>query len=56
MKMLFFFASDGDKVPWPFKLCGIFQACCDAGLGFQYGIYGDGKGEERSLREGERLA
>lgn len=56
MKMLFFFASDGDKVPWPFKLCGIFQACCDAGLGFQYWIYGNGKGEERSLAEGERLA
>lgn len=59
MKMMFFFASDGDKVPWPFKLCGIFQACCDAGLGFQYWIYGaDGKAEERrrSLVEGERLA
>lgn len=51
MKMLFFFASDGDKVPWPFKLCGIFQACCDAGLGFQYWLYGDGKREERSSGE-----
>lgn len=55
MKMGFFFLSDVNKVPWAFKMCGVFQACCDAGLGVQYLIYGDGGEEERGRGE-ERLA
>lgn len=43
MKMAFFFHSEPGKVPWAFKLCGIFQACCDVGLGAQYWVYGDGQ-------------
>ena len=43
MKMGFFFMSEPGKVPWAFKLCGIFQACCDLGLGAQYWVYGDGQ-------------
>lgn len=46
MKMGFFFLSEEGKVPWAFKMCGIFQACCDAGLGVQWWIFGDGE-EER---------
>lgn len=42
MKMSYFFTSAPGKVPWAFKACGIFQACCDAGLGVQWWIYGDG--------------
>lgn len=59
MKMGYFFLSEEDKVPWAFKMCGIFQACCDTGLGVQYWVYGDGKGEEdrgRSPRADVRLA
>jgi hypothetical protein len=55
MKMGFFFTSDAGKVPWAFKMCGIFQACCDAGLGVQYWVYGDGPGEVRA-GEGEKSA
>lgn len=43
MKMGFFFMSEPGKVPWAFKLCGIFQACCDVGLGAQYWVYGEGQ-------------
>lgn len=43
MKMGFFFLSEPGKVPWAFKLCGIFQACCDVGLGCQYWKYGEGQ-------------
>lgn len=42
MKMGYFFASEPGRVPWAFKMCGIFQACCDAGLGIQYWMYGEG--------------
>ena len=45
MKMAYFFNAEPGKVPWAFKMCGIFQACCDAGLGVQYWIYGDGEVE-----------
>ena len=45
MKMGFFFLSEPGKVPWAFKMCGIFQAACDAGLGAQYWIFGDGEGD-----------
>lgn len=41
MKMSYFFLSK-EVVPWPFKLCGIFQACCDCYLGLQFYMYGDG--------------
>lgn len=41
MKMSYFFLSK-EYVPWPFRLCGIFQACCDSYLGFQYYMYGEG--------------
>lgn len=40
-KMTYFFLSD-TKVPWAFKLCGLFQAACDCYLGVQYGMYGEG--------------
>ncbi len=50
MKMGFFFLSEEGKVPWAFKLCGIFQALCDLGLGWQYRVYGEGKGEEKNGR------
>ena len=42
MKMGFFFLSPPGKIPWAFKACGIFQACCDVGLGAQYWMYGEG--------------
>lgn len=44
MKMGYFFASEPGRVPWAFKLCGMFQACCDACLGLQYWKYGEGEG------------
>ena len=56
--MGFFFMAEEGKVPWAFKMCGIFQAACDIGLGVQYGMYGDGAGSgERNagLEKGERL-
>ena len=43
MKMGYFFASEPGRVPWAFKLCGMFQAGCDACLGIQYWMYGDGE-------------
>lgn len=40
MKMFYFATTD---TPWPFKLCGIFQACCDSYIGLQYFfLYGEG--------------
>ena len=45
MKMGFFFMSEPGKVPWAFKLCGIFQACCDVGLGAQYWFFGEGQAD-----------
>ena len=39
MKMGYFFTSHPQAVPWAFKACGIFQACCDVGLGLQFWIY-----------------
>jgi hypothetical protein len=38
MKMSYFFLSS-DVIPWPFRLCGIFQACCDCYLGYQFYLY-----------------
>ena len=42
MKIAFFFLAEEGKVPWAFKMCGLFQAACDVGLGIQYYMYGDG--------------
>ena len=44
-KMWFFFASSAGEVPWAFKICGIFQAVCDLGLGLQWFIWRDGAEE-----------
>lgn len=41
MKMFWFFTATGE-IPIAFKLCGIFQMCCDLFLGGQYFVYGDG--------------
>ena len=41
MKMFWFFTAT-TEIPLAFKLCGIFQACCDAYLGYQYFSYGSG--------------
>ncbi|ORY71616.1 uncharacterized protein BCR38DRAFT_14348 [Pseudomassariella vexata] len=40
MKMFWFFTSM-TAIPWAFKLCGIFQACCDSLLGIQYLMFGE---------------
>ncbi|KAH8591110.1 hypothetical protein B0O99DRAFT_520105 [Bisporella sp. PMI_857] len=40
MKMFWFFTAT-TEIPWAFKLCGIFQMCCDLYLGVQWYIYGD---------------
>lgn len=42
MKMLWFFTAT-TEIPLGFKICGMFQMCCDLFLGFQYWIYGDGQ-------------
>lgn len=41
-KMWYFFASSSGEVPWAFKICGIFQAVCDLGLGLQWFVWRDG--------------
>ncbi|KFY35462.1 hypothetical protein V494_05918 [Pseudogymnoascus sp. VKM F-4513 (FW-928)] len=41
MKMLWFFTAT-TEIPWAFKFCGMFQACCDSFLGVQYLMYGAG--------------
>lgn len=41
MKMFWFFTATS-AIPWAFKLCGIFQMCCDLFLGVQYWMYGEG--------------
>lgn len=43
LKMSYFFFSR-ESIPWAFKLCGIFQMCCDLYLGLQFYMYGDGSG------------
>jgi hypothetical protein len=42
MKMLWFFTAT-TEIPWAFKFCGMFQACCDSFLGVQYFMYGTGE-------------
>lgn len=39
MKIVWLFTAE-TEIPWAFKLCGMFQACCDFFLGFQYLMYG----------------
>ena len=63
MKISYYLASEPGKVPWAFKMCGIFQACCDACLGAQYFVYGNGQedrytnGEvEKNIRRDVRLS
>lgn len=41
MKMSYFFLSS-EVIPWPFRLCGMFQACCDCYLALQFYMYGAG--------------
>ena len=41
MKMSYFFLSN-EIIPWPFRMCGVFQACCDCYLGLQFYIFGSG--------------
>ncbi|GAP84135.1 putative pq loop repeat protein [Rosellinia necatrix] len=40
MKMFWFFTAT-TEIPLAFKLCGVFQAICDALIGVQYFIYGN---------------
>lgn len=49
LKMYWFFTST-TEIPWSFKICGMFQAACDLGLGVQYMIYGDNEPEEIARR------
>ncbi|KAF2689019.1 PQ loop repeat protein [Lentithecium fluviatile CBS 122367] len=53
-KMWFFFASSAGEVPWAFKICGIFQAVCDLGLGLQWFVWRDGPEAEGSFAGAER--
>jgi hypothetical protein len=39
MKMFWFFNAT-TEIPLAFKLCGVFQTCCDVFLGVQYWYYG----------------
>lgn len=41
MKLFYFFTSEG-TIPLAFKLCAMFQGCCDSYLGVQYLMYGEG--------------
>ncbi|KAK4147211.1 uncharacterized protein C8A04DRAFT_9292 [Dichotomopilus funicola] len=47
MKMFWFFTST-TSIPWAFKICGMFQACCDSFLGVQYMMYGDGGAKDHA--------
>jgi solute carrier family 66, member 2 len=53
-KMWFFFASGSGEggVPIAFKLCGLFQATSDVGLGLQFYFWGDGPEEAGILEKG----
>ena len=57
-KMTYFFLAGGEAVPWAFKACGLFQAACDAYLGVQYWMFGEGEGggEMVGEKDGMRLA
>jgi len=49
MKMFWFFTATSE-IPWTFKVCGIFQMCCDLYLGVQYWQFGDGE-KERQVKD-----
>lgn len=49
MKMSYFFLSS-EYIPWPFRLCGIFQACCDCYLGLQFYMYGSGPATSHEIQ------
>lgn len=49
MKMSYFFLSS-EYVPWPFRACGLFQACCDVFLGLQFYMYGSDPGSARDIQ------
>lgn len=42
MKLLWFFTATS-AIPWSFKLCAMFQSCCDSFLGLQFSMYGTGE-------------
>jgi solute carrier family 66, member 2 len=42
LKMFWFFNAT-TEIPLAFKLCGIFQMCCDVFLGVQFWYYGTGE-------------
>ena len=50
MKMFWFFTATSE-IPWAFKLCGIFQACCDLFLGVQYYWYGNGPESRGGIKD-----
>jgi hypothetical protein len=51
MKMSYFFLSS-DVIPWPFRLCGIFQACCDCYLGYQFYLYEASRAPSQEVQMG----
>ncbi|KAI8630147.1 hypothetical protein F5Y19DRAFT_474534 [Xylariaceae sp. FL1651] len=50
MKMFWFFTAT-TQIPWAFKLCGIFQAICDALIGVQYLVYGNQEHKAKPQQE-----
>lgn len=54
MKMFWFFNAT-TEIPWAFKLCGIFQMCCDSFLGLQYLFYGSGSGSGTTILSQQSL-
>ncbi|KAK7610819.1 hypothetical protein BKA81DRAFT_385049 [Phyllosticta paracitricarpa] len=49
-KLCFFFLSGDGDVPWAFKLCGLFQAACDAYLGVQWWTFGNAAPEDEGKK------
>ncbi|KAF2969397.1 hypothetical protein GQX73_g4174 [Xylaria multiplex] len=52
MKMFWFFTAT-TEIPLAFKLCGIFQAICDALIGVQYFIYGNQAPQAKTQQDWE---
>jgi hypothetical protein len=50
MKMFWFFTATSE-IPLAFKLCGIFQMCCDLFLGVQYLMFGNGPHLGKAMKE-----
>ena len=55
MKMFWFFTAT-TEIPLAFKLCGVFQAICDALIGVQYFVYGNGSPPAKAQQEDWELA